>query len=449
MEVIQNREGLVATLTVKVSQEDYATQVEKGLRKARQTAQVKGFRPGNAPMSLIKKMYIQSLVFDEINKIVSEAIANYEKENGADLVGHVIPCDTRQWQNFSEFEDFEFEYKACFFPEFTYKVDSNTELPYYNIIIEDKDIDEEINYYRNAYQPFDKTDEVCDDCLMTVNINLLNEGEEKVRTARILLTAILDEYKPLFLGAKVNDVINVEIRKVFTDEINLMEMLAVDREEFELLPESLPFTINKILKKETYKAEQDFYNIVTNNNNNIDSEEKFRDYIREHISADYEMMSLNKLYLDSIRILIEKVNIDLPKDFIRQYILFLQKENNEISEEQMESFVQYFIDETVWNYTVKSLFKQNNITMTSDKVESEAKAVIKETYGDYAYYNMDDLVYQYLSNEENMHNAVNRAQRKQLAYLLKENAKLNVIDVTKDEFGKICNNKKDNKEEQS
>ncbi|MDR2287260.1 MAG: trigger factor family protein [Prevotellaceae bacterium] len=447
MEVIQNREGLVATLTVKVSQEDYATQVEKGLRKARQTAQIKGFRPGNAPMSLIRKMYIQSLVVEEINKIVPEFIANYEKENGDDLIGHVIPSDSKQWQNLSEFEDFEFEYKACFYPEFTYKIDSNTELPYYNILIEDKDIDEEINYYRNAYQPFDKADEVCEDCLITVSINLQNEGEEKVRTARILLTAILDEYKPLFLGAKVNDVINVEIRKVFTSEVDLMEMLAVGREEFELLPESLPFTINKILKKEPYKTEQDFYNMVTNNNHDINSEENLRDYIREHIVADYETMSLNKLYLDSVKVLIEKVNIDLPKDFARKYIRFLQKENDEIPEEQMESYVQYFIDETVWNYTVKSLFKQNNITITYEMIEDEAKAVIKETYGDYTYYNMTDLVHQYLSSEEHLHNAVSRAQRKQLACLLKENAKLNVIDVTKDEFREICNKKKDNKEE--
>jgi trigger factor len=447
MELIQNKEGLVATLTVKVSQEDYATQVEKGLRKARQTAQVRGFRPGNAPMSLIKKMYGQSLVFDEINKIVLEFIGNYEKENDGNLIGHVIPSGNQQLPDFGEYKDLELEYEAAFFPEFTYELNQDTELTYYNIIIDDKDIDEELNYYRTVYQPLEKVNEVSDDCIINVNIRLIKEGEEVENNANFLMSVVPDEYKPLFLGAKINDVINVEIRKVFTNETDLTGMLKLSKEELELQPESLPFTIIAISQKTPFKTEQEFYDMVTNGNKNIQSEEELRDYIREGIASNYESMSLDKFYIDSIKVLREKVNIGVPKDFVRKYVRFMQKENTEVLDEQLESFVNYFIDETEWNYIVRSLFEQNNIEITPEMIKDEAKIAVKELYGDYQYYDINDLVNYYLSKEEHLHDAASRAQRKQFADLLKKNVKVITVDVTQEEFSRICKNKQDNKED--
>jgi trigger factor len=448
MELIQNREGIVATLTVKVSQEDYVPQVEKGLRKTRQTAQMKGFRQGNVPMSIIKKMYGQAILVEEINKLVLELLGNYEEENKGNLVGRVIPVNINQWSEFEEYKDFEFVYETCFYPEFTYKIDENTELPYYNIIIEDKTIDEEIDYYRNTYRVPKKKDTVEDDCLIQANVNIIKEGEEKMHNAKFFSSVIPDEYKSLFFGAKVDDVINVELRKVFTNESDLMGMLDLSKEDLDLQSEVIPFTIVEISKSVQAEMNQEFFDIVAGKNGNIHSEEELRDYVRNHITADYEMMSLNKLYIDSIEILKSKIDFDLPKDYVAKYLRYLQKEGENPSEEQFEMFVQYFIDDTKWKYIVKSLFLQNNIDITPEMVKDEAKAVIKETYGDYGYYKMDELVDYYLSNEESLHSIMTRVHRRQLANILKQYAKLNVTNVTADEFNTICNNKENKEEEQ-
>jgi trigger factor len=453
MELIQNKEGLVATLTVKVSQEDYATQVEKELKKLRQTSLVKGFRPGNAPMSLIKKMYGNSVIMEEIQKLVTESLKNYEQENTGHLFGQVIPSSNNlPLTDLADRKDFEFIYEAGFLPEFTYKIDEDTELPYYNIIIEDEAIDVEIEAYRNMYSTTSRTEtEVQDDCLVDVNIILLKENEEKMHSASFLMTVIPDEYKSLFLGAKVDDTINVEIRKVFTNEVDLMGMLEINKDELALQPETLLFTVIGISKKIQAELNQDFFDNIAGKDK-IHNEEELREYIRTALSGVYEEMSLDLLYDNSVEILYKKANISMPEDFIRKYLRFLQKENSEITDEDFENMANFYIAETKWKYITTSLLEQNDVVVTYEMVCEETKRILKRNFArQNRYYRDEDvskLADYYLQNEEYAHSVVNKVKNKLLAVLLKKYAKLNVVDVTIDEFYEIRGDN-NNKEEEA
>ena len=78
MSVIQNNIDLVnATLTVKVSNQDYAEKYDKALKIARKKINVPGFRVGMAPMGMVKKMYGPTILVDEINKIVQNNSIEY------------------------------------------------------------------------------------------------------------------------------------------------------------------------------------------------------------------------------------------------------------------------------------------------------------------------------------------------------------------------------------
>ena len=66
--------GDVQELTIEITKEDYAGKVETALKKYRRTAQVPGFRVGNAPMAMIKKMYEKSVTYDEVNNMMSQEL---------------------------------------------------------------------------------------------------------------------------------------------------------------------------------------------------------------------------------------------------------------------------------------------------------------------------------------------------------------------------------------
>jgi len=73
----ENVDNLNAVLKVTVEKADYAEKVEKILRDYRRTASVKGFRQGNAPMGMIRRMYYVPILADEVNKLVSETLVDY------------------------------------------------------------------------------------------------------------------------------------------------------------------------------------------------------------------------------------------------------------------------------------------------------------------------------------------------------------------------------------
>ena len=84
---LQNIDKVSALLTVKLEKADYQPQVDKSLKNIRQKAQVPGFRPGMVPMSLVKKMYGKSVIADEVNKLLSEKVYAYIKDNNINILG--------------------------------------------------------------------------------------------------------------------------------------------------------------------------------------------------------------------------------------------------------------------------------------------------------------------------------------------------------------------------
>ena len=105
---LQNIDKVSAQLTVKLEKADYQEKVDKSLKSFRQKAQMPGFRKGMVPMSLVKKMYGKSVIAEEVNKVLQEAVYNYIKENKVNMLGEPLPNEEKQqvidfdkWKNSS------------------------------------------------------------------------------------------------------------------------------------------------------------------------------------------------------------------------------------------------------------------------------------------------------------------------------------------------------------
>ena len=69
------------TIVIELEKADYQEKVDKSLTQLRQRAEIPGFRKGKVPKSVIQKMYGKSVLVDEINKIITEELGNFVKEN--------------------------------------------------------------------------------------------------------------------------------------------------------------------------------------------------------------------------------------------------------------------------------------------------------------------------------------------------------------------------------
>jgi trigger factor len=75
-----NTDELNAIISIEFKKEDYLPKVEKALNTAKNNAVIKGFRKGFVPAGVIKKMYGNSILLDELNKSVSEALNKHIEE---------------------------------------------------------------------------------------------------------------------------------------------------------------------------------------------------------------------------------------------------------------------------------------------------------------------------------------------------------------------------------
>ena len=145
MNITKNQiDNLNATIKIELGKEDYAERVEKALKDYQKKVVVKGFRPGKTPMGMVKRMYGQSLLFEEINKILGEALGNYIKENNLNILGEPLPNETEQKPLNLEDEHFEFLYDIALAPEVNVKMSKREKLPYYKIKVDDEMIDKQI-----------------------------------------------------------------------------------------------------------------------------------------------------------------------------------------------------------------------------------------------------------------------------------------------------------------
>jgi len=239
---LQNIDKVSAQLTVKLEKADYQEKVDKSLKSFRQKAQMPGFRKGMVPMSLVKKMYGKSVIAEEVNKVLQEAVYNYIKENKVNMLGEPLPNEEKQQMiDFDTMEEFEFVFDIALAPEFKAEVSAKDKVDYYTIEVSDEMIDNQVKMYTQRTGKYDKVDAYEDnDMLKGLLAQLDEEGNTKEGGIQVEGAVLMpsymknDDQKAIFANAKVNDVLVFNPNVAYDGHAaELGSLLKIDKDHFE------------------------------------------------------------------------------------------------------------------------------------------------------------------------------------------------------------------------
>ncbi|MDX5478621.1 MAG: trigger factor family protein, partial [Cyclobacteriaceae bacterium] len=91
-----------ASVKIKLNEADYQPKVDAKLKDYAKKAVIKGFRPGKAPVSMVKRIYGTSVLVDEINNILSSSLNDYLKSQTFRILGDPLPviedADKINWE---------------------------------------------------------------------------------------------------------------------------------------------------------------------------------------------------------------------------------------------------------------------------------------------------------------------------------------------------------------
>ena len=142
--------ALNAELSITLTPADYETKVDNAIKKVQKQASMPGFRPGKVPVGLIKKQHGKSILVDEINKILNEALYNYINDNKIEILGNPMPKEDNKI-DFDNQTEWTFNYELGLTPAFDVKLDNSQSFVYNTVKIDDELVEKYLKDVKRNY----------------------------------------------------------------------------------------------------------------------------------------------------------------------------------------------------------------------------------------------------------------------------------------------------------
>ena len=445
---LENPEKVSGVLTLVVEEADFAGDVEKQLKDYRKKANVPGFRPGQAPLGLIKRQVGAQVKVDVINRLVGEKLYEYIKENKINMLGEPMPHLGEEPVDLDAAAPYTLKFDIAIAPEFKAELSDKDTIVYYDITTDDAIVDKQIEAFANRSGSYQKVDEYQDNDMIKGDIRELNEdgsakeGGITVSQASMLPTYIkVDEQKALFQGCKVGDIIVFNPKKAYPESnIEISSLLKVSKEEAENITADFSFQVTEISRYQKHAIDQDLFDQVYGEGN-VKDEADFRAKVTEGIKEQM-VQNADFRFLQDVRTYVEgKIGeVKYADDLMKRIML---ANNKDKGMEYVEKNYEASIKELTWSLAKNQIVEAQKIKVDDADVKAVAIDVTRMQFAQYGMTSVpEEYLEQYaegmLKNREQVDNLVNAAVDRKLMAALKDVVKLDKKTISFEEFGKLA-----------
>ena len=440
-------------MTITLETADYQPEVEKTLKDYRKRANIPGFRPGQAPMGMIKRQFGPSVKVEAVNKMLGEKLYEYVRENKIQMLGEPLPSDKQEQLDFESDKPLTFKFDIAVAPEFEAKLSGKDKIPYYNITVEDKLIDQQVEMYQSRaghYEKVENFDAEQRDMLKGDLRELdakgnVKEGGITVADAVLMPQYIkVDDQKKLFDGAKLGDIITWNPRKAYPEsDVEVSSLLKIQKEEVKDHEGDFTFQITEISRYVKAEINQELFD-QTFGEGTVKSEKEFRQKIADQISQQFKADSDYKFLLDVRAHMEKKVGkLEFPEALLKRVML---NNNKDKGQDFVEKNFEASIKELGWHMIKEQLVAAQDIKVEDADLKNVAKEAARAQFAQYGMSNvpdeyLDNYAAEMLKKRENVDGLVDRAVDVKLTAALKNVVKLEEKDITLEDFQKMLQEK--------
>jgi trigger factor len=444
--VKENITDLTAVLKVTVAEKDYAEKVESALKEYRKKARIDGFRPGKVPSSLIKKMYGKGILIEEVNKLISESLTNYIRDEKLNLLGEPLPAENQKPVDFDNETEFEFTFDVAIAQDIEVKLSKKDKIPYYDIKVDDKLFESYTENYTRKFGEFKDVDETTDNEMLSGNFVQLDadgkvlEGGIKAEDVRITIEYIKDaDIKKTFAGKKVADKMVFDVRKAYPSDSEIASMLRIDKEKAKEVNGDFEFDITKVQRFFPAEVNQDLYDKAFGKDV-VKSDDEFKAKISEEIKANFVRETDYRFMIDAKNSLVAKLKPELPTEFLKRWLTVVNE--GKFTAEQIEEEYPKFETDLQWQLIKDQVIRDNEIKVEEKDVLEAAKEVTAAQFAQYGLANLpDEQLEQYaqeiLKKDNERRNLYEKKFEDKVVEFIKESVKLEKKEVTTEEFQKL------------
>ncbi len=441
-----NIDDLNAVIKLQIVKEDYETRVNNLLKNYRKKANINGFRAGNVPMGVIKKMYGTPVLAEEVNKILSESLMKYLRENELNIMGEPLPNEADQKTiNWEKDTEFEFSFDIAITPEYTLALSKKDKIEYYKILVNEQMISNGVDMHARRFGSNNPAEVIEEKELLRGNYaqvdadgKIVEEGIVSENVAMSLEYMKDEDSKKKFIGTKKDDAIIFNPAKAFSNKSDIASMLGISNEEAETLDADFQFTITEITKFVNAELNQELFDKVFGAGT-VSTEEEFKNKIKEDIEKQLVNDSDYKFFIDAKAKLVKKANIKLPETFLKRWIVAT---NKEMTAEQVDTDFANYADEFKWQLIKNRLIQENDLKVSQEEILEFAK---KQALMQFQQYGMMDVPEEYLNNyaqqmmqnQDEQRKIYERKADEKVVEYIKSAVKLDEKEISTEDFNKM------------
>jgi trigger factor len=382
----QDTGTLTATLKLKLSPEDYNPGVEKALKEQRKNAVMPGFRPGQVPMSLIKKRVGKAILANEVERLIDVNLRNYLQTNAIRVLGQPLPAnqnsDTNNWDEPGEFQ---FAYEMGLQPAFDVDLGSVSD-EYPVVDVTDELVAREVSDMQRRFGKLeDAAISEANDMLLGDLIELSPEGS--IQEGGIMHRATMSlEYmedaasKASLTGKAIGDEVVVDPHKVSRDHEDLARMLGVDHEQVHHIQSNFLFRIAEIKRMVPVELGQELYDRVYGKDA-VSDEAGFREKVKQGMDAAFRRDSDRIFKRMVMRSLQDRARLDLPDAFLKRWIQETSKEP--VTLDQVEESYASYAEGLKRQLVEERVIEKFGLEARGEEMDAFAKRYIVDQFAQY------------------------------------------------------------------
>ena len=435
-------------MTITLEKDDYQGEVDKTLKDYRKRANIPGFRPGQAPMGMIKRQYGTAVKMDVVNKVLGEKLYEYIRENKIQMLGEPLANAGQEPQDLEHADTLTFKFDIAVAPEFEAKLSDKDKVDYYHIKVDDKLIDQQVEMYQNRAGQYEKVEAYDAEQRDMLKGDLREvDGTVEVADAVLMPQYIkVEDQKKLFDGAKLGDIITWNPRKAYPEsDVEVSSLMKIEKDDVKNHEGDFTFQITEISRFTKAEINQQLFDQAFGEGQ-VKDEKEFRQKISDMISKQFESDSDYKFLLD-VRAYVEKKvgKLEFPEELLKRVMKQNNKDRKDV-EEYVEKNFEASIKELAWHLMKEQLVAAQNIKVEDDDLKAVAKEAARAQFAQYGMSNvpeeyLDNYAQEMLKKRENVDGLVDRAVDVKLTAALKGVVKLNEKDITMEDFQKLLQEK--------
>ncbi len=420
---VENKKGLNKDVKVFVDKKTMNLYMDEKYEEIKGTVNLKGFRPGKVPREILKRQFGKAVFSEVLDKVLKETSTKALQENKIKPAGQ----PKLDLKTYGEDKDLEYILSVTELPKVELKSIENIKFDEYTVKIDQKETDKRINDIAKNQPNFKEASEttkakqgdlVVFDYNATVDEKTFKGGEGKNTQLTLGKDLFLKGFDQQLIGVKKGDEKIVDA----TLPENFPEKEFINKEakfKCKILAVKIP---------EEVKIDDQFAkNLGAKNLNDLKS------LITKQINDEYKN-SLDRLTKNQILKEIEKFKVsEIPENLLEDEIKILsQGMSEDDAKKSRKNFEDVAKKRIKVGLVLNEFGEQNQIKVTEQELQSEVQKQIRMMPG------QEKMVMEfYKKNPNALASLRGTVYEEKILNMIKEKAKPNKKEISKDEAEKI------------